>query len=205
MVAFVSTNTIAGFSPYAAKRDSSSAHFGRFNDPFSGEANSKSLARSVRVLPFKLLTVGKNRSTGVQMVFQEYVEKLRRYCSVEDIQVRSNPKKTGDVKAQIKGEDNKAMQHITPKDWVVLLDENGKDITSEQLANLIGDTGTAGASAIVFCIGGPYGHGQQLRMRADVTIRLSSMVLNHQIALIVLIEQLYRAWTILKGQKYHHQ
>jgi len=88
---------------------------------------------------------------------------------------------------------------------VVLLDENGKDITSEQLANLIGDTGTTGASAIVFCIGGPYGHGQQLRMRADVTIRLSSMVLNHQIALIVLIEQLYRAWTILKGQKYHHQ
>ncbi len=76
---------------------------------------------------------------------------------------------------------------------VVLLDENGKDIPSEQLANLIEDAGTTGASAIVFCIGGPYGHGLKLRMRADVTVRLSSMVLNHQIALIVLVEQLYRS------------
>eukprot|EP01018_Ginkgo_biloba_P027179 Gb_00387 [translate_table: standard] len=127
------------------------------------------------------------------MVVQEYMEKLQRYCSIEDVQIRSNPKKTSDVKAQIEGEDIKVIQRITPKDWVVLLDENGKDISSEQLANLIGDTGTKGASAIVFCIGGPYGHGQQLRMRADVTIRLSSMVLNHQIALIVLLEQLYRS------------
>lgn len=109
------------------------------------------------------------------------------------------------MKAQIKGEDTKVMQRITPKDWVVLLDENGKDITSEQLAKLIEDSGSTGSSSVVFCIGGPHGHGQQLKTRADVTIRLSSMVLNHQIALIVLLEQLYRSWTILKGQKYHHQ
>lgn len=85
-----------------------------------------------------------------------------------------------------------------------MLDEHGLDVGSEQVAELIGDAGNTGASNLLFCIGGPYGHGKQLRERADVSIKVSSLVLNHQIALIVLMEQLYRAWTILKGQKYHH-
>ncbi|XP_058113572.1 putative RNA methyltransferase At5g10620 isoform X4 [Magnolia sinica] len=111
---------------------------------------------------------------------------------------------SSDVNAQIEGEDTIVMQHIRSEDWVVLLDEHGLDIGSEQMADLVGDAGQTGSSALAFCIGGPYGHGKKLRERADVTIRLSSLVLNHQIALIVLLEQLYRAWTILKGQKYHH-
>lgn len=61
-----------------------------------------------------------------------------------------------------------------------------------------------GASAIVFCIGGPFGHGPQVRERANVSVKLSTMVLNHQIAFLVLLEQIYRAWTILRGEKYHH-
>lgn len=84
------------------------------------------------------------------------------------------------------------------------MDERGRDIESEQMAELIGDAGNTGASRLSFCIGGPYGHGQQIRKRANISIRLSSMVLNHQIALLVLVEQLYRSWTILKGQNYHH-
>ncbi|KAF8389446.1 hypothetical protein HHK36_026141 [Tetracentron sinense] len=75
---------------------------------------------------------------------------------------------------------------------VVMLDEHGLDIGSEQMADLVGDAGNTGSSRLSFCIGGPYGHGRQLRERANVTIRLSSMVLNHQIALVVLLEQLYR-------------
>lgn len=85
-----------------------------------------------------------------------------------------------------------------------MLDERGTDISSEQFADLLGDAGNKGVSRLLFCVGGPYGHGRKLRERADVSVKLSSMVLNHQIALILLIEQLYRSWTILKGQKYHH-
>ncbi|CAN6476477.1 unnamed protein product [Victoria cruziana] len=132
------------------------------------------------------------------------MEKLKYYCSVDDVQLKSNPRHTSDVKAQIDREDLKIMQHIRSDDWVVVLDERGLDIESEQMAEIVGEAGSTGSSALVFCIGGPYGHGEKLRKRADVTIRLSSMVLNHQIALIVLMEQIYRAWTILKGQKYHH-
>jgi 23S rRNA (pseudouridine1915-N3)-methyltransferase len=58
--------------------------------------------------------------------------------------------------------------------------------------------------SVVFCIGGPFGHAPAVRERANDTIRLSKMVLNHQVAHVVLLEQLYRAWTILRGEPYHH-
>lgn len=75
---------------------------------------------------------------------------------------------------------------------------------SLQFAQLIGDAGDAGAEALVFAIGGPFGHGEAMRKRADVVLRLSSLVLNHQVARLLLMEQLYRGWTILKGEGYHH-
>ncbi|XP_042002290.1 putative RNA methyltransferase At5g10620 isoform X2 [Salvia splendens] len=112
--------------------------------------------------------------------------------------------KMHDSTVQIEHEDMAVMGLIKSNEWVVMLDERGRDVSSEQMASLIADAGNTGASSILFCIGGPYGHGRQLRERADVSIRLSSLVLNHEIALVVLAEQLYRAWTILKGQKYHH-
>ncbi|CAK7354340.1 unnamed protein product [Dovyalis caffra] len=99
---------------------------------------------------------------------------------------------SGDEKAQVNDEDNAVMNLIRSDDWVVMLDERGRDIGSEQMAELIGDAGNTGASRLSFCIGGPYGHGKQMRKRANASIRLSSMVLNHQIALLVLVEQLYR-------------
>ncbi|KAI3842365.1 hypothetical protein MKX03_032766 [Papaver bracteatum] len=165
---------------------------------------SKYSGQAVRALPIRILTVGRKRSQGVQLLVDEYKDKLKLYCNFEDILIRSNPKNTSNVKAQIEGEDALVMQHIKSGDWVVLLDELGLDIGSEQMADMVGDAGNTGSSTISFCIGGPYGHGRQVRERANVTIKLSSMVLNHQIALVVLLEQLYRAWTILKGQKYHH-
>ncbi|ONK70600.1 uncharacterized protein A4U43_C05F35440 [Asparagus officinalis] len=162
------------------------------------------VVQSIRAIPIRVLTVGKKRSKGIQLVVDEYKEKINYYCSMEDVLIRSNPKNTSNVKAQIEAEDISVIKQLRPDDWVLVLDEHGADITSEQLASLIEDAAITGSSRLSFCIGGPYGHGSQVRSRANLTIRLSSMVLNHQIALIVLLEQIYRAWTILKGQKYHH-
>ncbi|KAL2544505.1 putative RNA methyltransferase [Forsythia ovata] len=164
----------------------------------------KYAGQSVKALPIRIITVGKKRSSGVQLIVDDYVDKLKHYCRVEDVRVKSNPKNARDVMAQIEHEDIALMDLIRSNEWVVMLDEHGLDVGSEQMASLIGDAGNTGASSLLFCIGGPYGHGRQLRRRADVSIKLSSLVLNHEIALVVLIEQLYRAWTILKGQKYHH-
>ncbi|XP_070670764.1 putative RNA methyltransferase At5g10620 isoform X3 [Malus domestica] len=184
----------------------------------------KYTGQAVKALPIRIISVGKKRSQGVQLVVDEYIEKLKLYCSVDDVHIRNNPKNAHDSKAQVDHEDSAVMDLIRSNDWVVLLDERGKDIGSEQMAELVGDAGNtvrmishlvifkndfsnssilSGASRLSFCVGGPYGHGKRLRERADVSIKLSSMVLNHQIALVVLVEQLYRAWTILKGQNYH--
>ncbi|CAL5025559.1 unnamed protein product [Urochloa decumbens] len=139
---------------------------------------SKYSGQSVRAMPMRLLTVGKKRSRGTQLLVEEYKEKLGYYCDFEDTLIRSNPKLTSDVKVQVEAEDAAMIQQLKPDDF--------------------------GSSRLTFCIGGPYGLGVQVRKRADATIRLSSLVLNHQVALVVLMEQLYRAWTIIKGQKYHH-
>eukprot|EP00850_Spirogloea_muscicola_P018578 SM000172S03051 [mRNA] locus=s172:13074:14469:+ [translate_table: standard] len=97
-----------------------------------------------------------------------------------------------------------AVQVQAEGERVVLVDERGRTITSEQLASLIADVGDTSAAALVFCIGGPYGHGPAVTVRADTTVSLSALVLNHEIAAVVLMEQLYRSWTILRGEKYHH-
>ncbi|KAK7260824.1 hypothetical protein RIF29_27122 [Crotalaria pallida] len=161
----------------------------------------KYAAQSVRALPIRILSVGKKRSQGLQLMVDEYVEKLKLYCTVEDVLIRSNPRNARDQRAQVDDEDMAVMNLIRSDDWVVMLDERGQDIGSEKMAELVGDAGNTGASRLSFCIGGPYGHGRKMRERANISIKLSSLVLNHQIALLVLMEQLYRSWTILRGQK----
>ncbi|XP_038896821.1 putative RNA methyltransferase At5g10620 isoform X2 [Benincasa hispida] len=152
----------------------------------------KYTGQSVRAVPIRVLTVGKKRSRGVQLLVDEYIEKLKNYCHIEDVLLRSNPRNARDPRAQVDDEDMAVVNLLKSDDWVVMLDENGKEMSSEQMADLVADAGTTGASRLSFCIGGPYGHGQQLRQRANLSIKLSSMVLNHQIALLVLMEQLYR-------------
>ncbi|ESQ46249.1 hypothetical protein EUTSA_v10000503mg, partial [Eutrema salsugineum] len=112
--------------------------------------------------------------------------KFKPYCFFEDSLVRSNPRNAFDRSKYVASMRQTQLGNLI----VVVLDERGRDINSEQMADLLGDAGNSGASRI--------------SKRANVTIRLSSMVLNHQIALVVLMEQLYRSWTILKGQNYHH-
>ena len=95
------------------------------------------------------------------------------------------------------------LKSINNDEYVILLDERGQEVTSEAVATIIAEAGDNGRS-LTFCIGGPYGHGPAVRARAQHSIRLSRLVLNHQVALVVLLEQLYRGWTILRGEPYHH-
>ncbi|XP_010049805.1 putative RNA methyltransferase At5g10620 isoform X5 [Eucalyptus grandis] len=98
----------------------------------------ESIGVGQRALPIRVFTVGKKRSPAVQLLVDEYTSKLRRYCAVEDVQVRSNPRNAREKQAQIVDEDVAVMNLIKPDDWVVLLDEQGIDIESEEMAELIG-------------------------------------------------------------------
>uniref|UniRef100_A0A803LYS9 RNA methyltransferase n=1 Tax=Chenopodium quinoa TaxID=63459 RepID=A0A803LYS9_CHEQI len=101
----------------------------------------KYTGQSVRAIPIRVLTVGKKRDRGVQLIVDEYKDKLQHYCSIDDVLIRSNPKNARDVKAQIEEEDCAVVNLIKSNDWVVILDEHGLDVSSERLAELIGDAG----------------------------------------------------------------
>jgi 23S rRNA (pseudouridine1915-N3)-methyltransferase len=95
------------------------------------------------------------------------------------------------------------LKTIAPTEHVILLDERGREVSSYDFADIIARAGDDG-TPLTFCIGGPYGHGDAMRSRANDSIRLSRLVLNHQVAVVVLLEQLYRGWAIARGEPYHH-
>jgi len=134
---------------------------------------------------------------------EEWLEKARRYTTVTEVQVKPNPKKAAAVEVQVQAEAEKVLKVLDGGDHVVLLDERGRDLTSEGMAQIIAQAGDNG-TPLAFCIGGPFGHGAAVRARANDTIKLSTMVLNHQVAYVVLLEQIYRGWTILRNEPYHH-
>lgn len=138
---------------------------------------------------------------------QEWLDKARRYAKeVEEIRLPVNPQKAKDNDAATRAEGERVLRAIVPSDFVVLLDERGKSLTSEQLADLVAEAGErcSSSSSLAFVVGGPFGHAQAVSDRADATLGLSKLVLNHAVARVVLSEALYRAYTILKGVPYHH-
>ncbi|KAK3259240.1 hypothetical protein CYMTET_31755 [Cymbomonas tetramitiformis] len=167
-------------------------------------ASVRSSARAVRAVKLQLLAVAKNGGADYEAVAAGYGDKIRRYCKFEETLIRPNPKNSKVPEEQKRAEGERFLKAVTPRDRVVILDERGREITSEGLADMIAKAGDDGVENLVFGIGGPYGHPSEVRETAHDVIRLSKMVLNHQIARLMLLEQLYRAWTILRGEPYHH-
>jgi 23S rRNA (pseudouridine1915-N3)-methyltransferase len=151
----------------------------------------------------RLLWVGRGKDKWSQTACTHYVDRLPRHLSFSD--KRINPVDfAGDVAAVRRREAEKILGELKDGDTLVALDERGQALSSENFAALIDSATKQGTKRLVFAIGGPYGHGPEVRKRAWKTIRLSDMVLNHAIARVVLTEQLYRASTILWGGSYHH-
>lgn len=150
-----------------------------------------------------LLWVGRGKDKWSSVATQHYVDRLPRHLSFSD--KRINPVDfTGDVQAVRRKEADRIIGQLKAGDALIALDERGDGLSSEAFAGLIDAAAKKGTKRLVFAIGGPYGHGPQVREKAWKTIKLSDMVLNHAIARVVLTEQLYRASTILWGGSYHH-
>ncbi|GLC47927.1 hypothetical protein PLESTB_000040600 [Pleodorina starrii] len=159
--------------------------------------------RDVHIMPMTVIIVSKESSKGGKMFADELFDKVSRYTSVRINAIKPNPRNSQIPEEQRVAEGQKVLKAIEGRDYVVVLDERGQELSSEGLADLVAAAGDVNRP-LVFCIGGPYGHSDAVRGRADRMVRLSSMVLNHQVALVVLLEQLYRACTILRGVPYHH-
>lgn len=109
----------------------------------------------------------------------------------------------GDVDAVRDAEADKLLKLVRPRDRLVAVDERGLDLSTHGFSDLV-DHGIQAGGDLVFAIGGPYGHGAALRDAAWRVVRLSGMVLNHDLARVVLVEQVYRALTLQRNIPYHH-
>ena len=164
-----------------------------------------SLARSVRPVPLKIIAVTKGTSSRAgQLHADEWAAKLRRYCPVVELAVKPNPLNAKDPTVAKQHEGERVMKALAPGERLIVLDERGRDVSSEDVARLLAAAGDDGCAGLAFAIGGPHGHAPAVRERADDVVRLSSCVLNHSVARLVLLEQLFRGWTILRGEPYHH-
>jgi 23S rRNA (pseudouridine1915-N3)-methyltransferase len=167
-------------------------------------SSASSTARSTRAVPLVVVVVGKGGGAKVDDAVDEYARRCARYAPFEEKTVKQNPKNVKDTELQKVHEGERVMRAITARDYVVLLDERGRDASSEEVAELVARIGDEGYERGVFVLGGPFGHGKDVIDRANESLRLSKMVLNHQVARLVVTEALYRAHTILRGEPYHH-
>jgi 23S rRNA (pseudouridine1915-N3)-methyltransferase len=164
-----------------------------------------SLSRAVRPIPLKLISVAKGTSSKDGTAFgNEWADKVRRYTQLQEILIKPNPMNTKDPTVAKVQEGERVLKSLNPGERLIVLDERGRDLKSEDFAKILAQASDEGWPAVVFAIGGPYGHAPEVRDRADDVVRLSSCVLNHAVARVVLLEQLYRGWTILRGEPYHH-
>ena len=153
----------------------------------------------------KLLMVGKTVQQFISSGFENYQQRMVHYIPFE-YKVISELKKTKNLseKQQKTKEGELIINQIQPADFVVLLDENGKELSSVGFARWMEKFMINGMKDVVFVVGGAYGFSEQVYKRCNFKMSLSKMTFSHQMVRLIFIEQLYRAMTIIKGEPYHH-
>lgn len=148
--------------------------------------------------------LGKSKDKSYDLIIDKYVKKIKHYTSA-DVAVLKEPKAKGlSPEEQKKKEAELILSKIEDHQLLVLLDERGKRLSSRDLAKWIEHKQNISISQVVFLIAGAYGAHPSLKERADFTLSLSDMTLTHDMARMIILEQVYRAYTILRGEKYHN-
>ncbi|AIY14896.1 MULTISPECIES: 23S rRNA (pseudouridine(1915)-N(3))-methyltransferase RlmH [Cellulophaga] len=157
-------------------------------------------------MTIKLLAIGKTDSSYLSQLIEEYENRLKHYVKF-DLELIPDIKNTKNLsEAQQKEKEGEAiLKKINPTDALILLDENGKQFTSVDFSNYLQKKMNSGIKQLVFVIGGPYGFSAAVYSKAQGKISLSKMTFSHQMIRLFVVEQVYRAFTILKNEPYHHQ
>ena len=150
-----------------------------------------------------LLAVGKTSTRFLSDGISEYCKRLARYIPFE-IKCVNDAKSTRNLsESQQKQKEGSSI--LSPQDYVVLLDEHGRDFTSKEFAAYIGRKMQTVPKQLVFVIGGPYGFSEDVAARSNEKISLSKMTFSHEMVRLFFTEQLYRAMTIINNEPYHHE
>ncbi len=139
----------------------------------------------------RIAWIGKTKDPAIQSLTNEYLKRLARYVS------------TGSMELPNEAALLKQLQTSRPAQMLILLDARGRQLSSEQFADFLRQHQDRGTQGLLFAIGGPDGFSDQVRSAAAAQLSLSKMTLPHELARVVLLEQLYRGYTILKGHPYH--
>ena len=154
----------------------------------------------------KLIAIGKTDNKSLQTLIDEYSKRLSFYIKF-DLEIIPDIKNVKNLSEnqQKEKEGELILAKITPTDQMILLDENGSTFSSMKFADYLQKKMNSGVKTLVFVIGGPYGFSEEVYKKAHGKVSLSEMTFSHQMVRLFFIEQLYRGFTILRNEPYHHQ
>lgn len=154
----------------------------------------------------KLIAIGKTDNKSLQALIDEYSKRLSFYIKF-DLEIIPDIKNVKNLSEnqQKEKEGELILAKITPTDQMILLDENGSTFSSMKFADYLQKKMNSGVKTLVFVIGGPYGFSEEVYKKSQGKVSLSEMTFSHQMVRLFFIEQLYRGFTILRNEPYHHQ
>ena len=154
----------------------------------------------------RLIAIGKTDNKALQTLIDDYTKRLSFYVKfdMDIIPDIKNVKNLSEAQQKEK-EGELILSKITPTDHLILLDENGKTFNSVGFSDFLQKKMNAGIKTLVFVIGGPYGFSETVYQKSQGKVSLSEMTFSHQMVRLFVIEQIYRGFTILKNEPYHHQ
>ncbi|MDG1275889.1 MAG: 23S rRNA (pseudouridine(1915)-N(3))-methyltransferase RlmH [Algoriphagus sp.] len=157
-------------------------------------------------MQIKLIAVGKTDHPSVIQLIKEYESRLGHYIRFElEIIPDLKNTKTLSESLQKEKEGELILKKISPSDDLILLDEHGKSYSSIDFSNLLQKKMNSGLKQLIFVIGGPYGFSEAVYGRSNGKLSISKMTFSHQMIRPFFVEQLYRAFTILRNEPYHHE
>lgn len=153
-----------------------------------------------------LLCIGKTDDKYIQEGLDKYLKRLKHYISFNFVVIPDvkNAKNLSEAQQKEK-EAELFFKYVAANDQVILLDERGKEYRSVEFADFLEKKMVSSVQHLVFLIGGPYGFADAVKARANGSLSLSKMTFSHQMIRLFFVEQIYRAFTIMKGEPYHHE
>ena len=153
----------------------------------------------------KLIVIGKTNATFLKAGETEYEKRLKNYCKFAEI-VKPNLKNSNKLSKNVLKikEGEMILRSLDSIDKVILLDNNGKIYSSNEFSNFLKKNMLHSTKSLVFIVGGSFGFSDAVYQRSNYKLSLSKMTFSHQMVRLIFKEQLYRAFTIIKGEKYHH-
>lgn len=155
-------------------------------------------------MKIKIIVVGKTKEQFLRLGEQEFQQRLARYCQLEKVVVKEEKIVSNKAEQTIKlKEAERILSQISKGNFIIALDRVGDQMSSDELAEFLQQKMNEGCGEMTFIIGGTLGLGETILKSAAKVLSLSKMTFTHEMSRLILLEQLYRAFTILKGTKYH--